>query len=411
MKKLIIFIIPLIFLLNIISCEDYVQDVDPFIDKIEDERLNSEDQFLFLIRGVEQRFATTVDDITILAGGLSDELYFTTNVQGATYPTYREIDLGVNIQYDNNSVDNAFTPLGELRKMADELVLRANNVTFTDQSLQNEAYYTGYLYGGIARFFYAAYFGLNPDEGGGVIDNGPFIPSDDMYALAVEKLTLALNYAASVYDSSVVNTMLARCYLYNEEYANALTAAESGLQQGDDPLEALYHPSSENGWFYAAGHGRTQYTMDPRYHAYIDAEPLEANRIVLFPAQGRDGNTYYFPDKSPERDDPLVFATWQENNLILAELALRGFGSGDPLTLANEVRASYKNDVGEVIPDLAAIDMPTLIEERDKELFTTGARLVDQRRFDADYGLWHLDQTAWKYLPITSRERNENPNF
>ena len=51
--------------------------------------------------------------------------------------------------------------------------------------------------------------------------------------------------------------------------------------------------------------------------------------------------------------------------------------------------------------------MAALMLERDKELFTMGLRLPDQRRFDA----WHLGADTWQYFPITQSERNGNDNF
>ena len=45
--------------------------------------------------------------------------------------------------------------------------------------------------------------------------------------------------------------------------------------------------------------------------------------------------------------------------------------------------------------------------EREVELFATGARLVDQRRFDLGFDI----PGPWRYLPITENERNQNPNL
>ena len=67
----------------------------------------------------------------------------------------------------------------------------------------------------------------------------------------------------------------------------------------------------------------------------------------------------------------------------------------------NGVRASHG------LSALAAADMDALMLEREKELFTMGLRLPDQRRF----GTWHLAGGTWQFLPITQSERNINPNF
>lgn len=397
---LIVFIFSASVLFN--GCEDFVTDIDPLIDAVEDERLDDQNQLNFVIKGVKTQYSEVADALSVLSGDLSDELIYDSNLKGASFPSFQEIDIG-EIQFDNTSVQNLFDDLGEMRLFADDLVRRTNSITIDDQDLENSALFTGNFIGGMARFFYATYFGLNPDQGGGVIDNGPFIPSADMYDLAIEKLKAALAYATD-YDTRLTNTLIARAYLYKGDNANAATYADVGLMNGDDPFQSLHSVDADNYWWGYAGAGRCQIGVAFRFHDYIVADPLEANRIKIVETAALDTTTipvYYRQDMYPEQSSPINAATWQENNLMLAELALRGAGSGNALDLVNEVRSSHE------LADLAAVDLDVVYVERDKELFTTGAHLADQRRFDK----WHLPAGAWQYLPITQDERNNNPNI
>ncbi len=410
MKKIIkfswiIFTISLLF----ISCEDYATDIDPLIDAVEDERLNDASQINFILKGVKTQYSETQDGLSCLVGALSDELIYSANLQGASFPTFQELDVG-DIELDNNSVDGMYDNLGELRLFADDLVRRVNEINPSDAALKNEALYVGNLFGGIARYFYAAYFGLNEEEGGGVIDNGPFIPSANMYALAIEKFQAAITFAADdPHDLKVAHSLLGRTYLYSGDYANAATHVEQGLVEGDDPFQSLHTVVADNYWWGFAGAGRCQLGVDFRFKDYIDADPNEANRIVIVETAAIDTNvvapygTYYRQDMYPAQGSPINALTWQENYLMAAELDLRGQATalGTALDLVNAVRTSHG------IADLAAVDLNVIYEERDKELFTTGARLIDQRRFDA----WHLDPGTWQYLPITRSERANNPNI
>lgn len=401
MKK-IKYLIPVVLLAFFMSaCEDYVTNIDPLIDAVEDERLNDPSQVDFLIKGVYSQFAFTVDNLMLISDGLSDAFFFDFDVPNATFPTFQDIDEG-DIQYDNNSVDGPFSNLGELRFFADNLVSRVtNNITGLSDAKKTEALYTGYLFGGLSRYFYATYFGLNPNEGGGVIDNGPFIPSSQMYDLAAEKFKEALNYAPDDAAKRMVNSLLARLYLYKEDYATAATYAANGMVSGDPDFSSLYSLQSNNYYWVQAGVGRVQYVVDNRFNDYVTADPLEAARIPLATITGTSGTTYYYQVKYNAQDSPLPHMTWQENNLMRAELALRGVGSGDALALVNEVRQSHG------LADLASVDLDVIYVERDKELFCTGSRLPDQRRF----GKWHLAADAWHYFPITANERNNNPNI
>ncbi|MFQ5865866.1 MAG: hypothetical protein ACE5IW_11620 [bacterium] len=383
------------------ACSDFVDEVDPLIDQVQDDLLNDEAQIPFLSLGVKVRFATTHDDVVVLADGLSDAFFFDSNVPQATFPTFKEVDDG-DILLNNTSVDGMFHDLGELRFFADDLLRRVDEIgTFTDAEVEREARFVGNLFGGIARRMYASYFGLNPTEGGGVIDNGPFIPSADMYNLALEKFQAAVTYAGSPYETRVVNSLIARVHLYAGNASAALTAAQNGMVDGDEPFQALYSAENTNYVWQQAGLGRSQYVLDPRFNDYVIADPNEAARISFVELLGADGVTiYYLQTKYGDLAAPIDYISWQENELMLAELELAS-NNASALARVNAVRASHG------IGPLATLDQTALIEERDKELLLTAARLVDQRRF----GIWHLPAGLWQYLPITERERNNNPNF
>jgi len=401
------------------GCDTYVEDIDPPIDTIPDERLNDPAQIPFLVQGVHARFADTYGGLALLSGGLSDEFFFDQNVPGATFPTYKQIDEG-DILLDNNSVDGVLSDLGELRFLADNLVERIdNNMPDAPADLATLGRFIGYFYGGVARYFWATYFGLNPEQGGGVIDAGPFIPSDEMYDLALEKLNAALQnlpqelrIGIKTFSQDelrrVVNSVIARVYLFKGDYAAAAQAALNGMQPDDPPFLALFSVEAPNDFYFGAGPGRAQFVVDWRFVQYLEADPKEAERIPLADTLGNDKETiYYRQDKYPAQDSPIPFMTWQENHLMLAELgALHGqnIGGADPLALINEVRTSHGLDP---YPDGTTVTEDLILEERDKELFAQGIRLPDQRRFDR----WHLPAGTWKYLPITQNERNANPNL
>ena len=416
-------ILILLSLMAFISCENYVTNVDPLIDAVEDEKLDTEGQVSFIIKGVKAQFALTIDFMFVASDGLSDAFIFDQRVPNATYPQFAEIDQGdLGYPYDNNTVDNTYDPLGELRLYSDDLIRRVNSITLTDTSLKNEALFNGNLYGGIARYFYATYFGLNPTEGGGIIDNGPFIPSNEMYDLAITKFTEALKYTEFDYAGKpvitskdhaekIVHSLIARAYLYKGDFANAATHAAMGMQNGDEPFQSLHFvggDQEDNYWWQQAGDLRSQFVVDFRFLDYVEADADEYNRIIITPVITTGGDTVKNDDGRAfhyqilyDQTSPIDFFSWQENNLILAELAIRGHGGGDALSLTNDVRSSHG------ITDLVSIDMNALIIERDKELWTRGARLVDQRR----YNMWHLADGTWQYLCITANERNNNPNI
>ncbi len=400
MKRKILLYQLLIFLFFTISCKNYVTNIDPLVTAVDDSELNSEAQIPFVVKGVETRFAFAIAQTDVCAAGLSDAFFFDGNVPSATFPSFAEIDAG-KIPLTNNSVDGAYNPVGQFRFYADDLIRRVNSIRISDDAVKNNALFTGYFYGGFARYLYAAYFGLNPTQGGSPIDNSPFINSNDMYDLAIDRFKESLKYLSDNLMIRTVNSVIARAYLYKGDYSNAVNYAANGMINGDSPFQALHNSSQDNFWWEQAGAFRPQFVADLRFKGYIDVDPDEANRIKIDSVIGFNDEMYYFQIVYPEDVSPQKIITWQEVNLMRAELILRGVASGDALVLVNEVRTSHG------ITPLSSIDLDVIYSERDKELFTSGNRLVDERRFNK----WHLPTGTWEYLPVTERERNGNPNI
>lgn len=398
-NKLLIVLLPLVFFF-VSACEDYISNVDPVIDLAQDDLLNTEAQMEFLSKGVQQRFATTAGQLSCLMDLQSDAMIYTGKIPTASFPSFEEIDKGA-ILPDNATVQGVFQAVGQLRKYADDLVVRIGKVSFTNDSKRISSLYTGYLYGGIARFYMAIAFGLNQNEPGGVIDAGPFIPQSALLDQAIAKMKEALAIQTDAYLKKVANSMIAKAYLAKKDYANAATYAASGLVSGDKAFEAL-HNDVFNIYFWGfAGAGRVQIAVNERFNNYIKADPKEAGRLKIGTVKGSDNLTYYWQLKYPDKFNNFPIMTWQENNLMIAECSLRGSGSGNALALVNAVRTSRSLDA------LTTIDVNGIMVERDKELFVQGTRLMDQHRT----GTWHLTGNEWRYMPIPRNERNANPNL
>lgn len=390
--------------LSATGCDSFVQNIEDPIDTVDEARLNREDQLPYLITGVLQRFATTYGQLTTLTGGLSDELIFDRRVPNATFPTFNEIDRG-DIQLDNNSVDGALTDLGQLRFLADNLadrlkVINAEQPEVNDPAVRANAGFTAYLMGGVARYFYGAYFGLEPARGGGTINNGPFIPSDQLYTLAIGKLDTALTYAATgSYEARLANTMRAKVFVAAGRYAQAGAAAAAGLRSGDAPFLSRYSTESTNFFYSNAGRGRTQFAVAP---AYVQRSQAGETRIPIESVNRQGTPTGFFRQtKFGAQESPIRLASWQENELIRAEAELRAGNAVGATARVNAVRAAAS------LAPIATLTLATIEQERQAELFGEGIRLIDQRRF----GTFHLGAGAWQFLPLTQGERNANPNI
>lgn len=396
------------------ACSDFVEDVQPIIDQVSDDDVNTESQASFLRLGIEVRFATAHDQVVLLSEGLSDALFFDFRIPGAINLGLADIEDGT-ILLTNNEVEALFEDIGELRFLSDDLIDRVNNrITFTDDEERRKTLFVANLYAGIARFFFATYIGLTETQGGGVIDVGPFIASDEMYAQALTSLQAALNTLPSTYTyggmtgdnaywARVVNSIIARIHLYQGDTAQALTFAQNGMQQGDSPFQSLHSSQSQNILFTLAGTGAPQFAVAERFNNYVLADPAEKARIPFTDVTGQ-GELFHIQTKYTRQDDPIDFMSWQENELILAEIELAS-NAASALARVNAVRASH--GIGDLVPASGTLSVDELRQEIDKELFLTGRRLPDQRRWD----VFHLPQGRWQYLPVPQSERAINPNI
>jgi hypothetical protein len=186
------------------------------------------------------------------------------------------------------------------------------------------------------------------------------------------------------------------------------------LREGEAPMSLLYPPTTQNVWSDNAGINH-QIIPAERFHDYVNVEPAEAGRILLSvgnsPAARRT-TPYYVQAKYDADISPIDLITWEENSLMIAEMLVLDNDATAALVEVNRVRAAVRRVPG--MPALAlrgTTNIDSVRLERQKQLFATGLRILDQRRFND----WHfppsLANTAWHYLPISQRERNSNPNL
>lgn len=399
-----------VVLVTLSACEDFVQDVDDPINVIEGESIASEDQMPFFMDGVVGRYHVSHDILTVIAGGLSDALEFDSeNVRDATFPTFRDIDFG-EILPDNNSIAGPYNQIGQARFLAEELLSISADVEFQDADLETQVLYTGNLYSGLAHYTYASYWALEPTRGGSTLDNGPFVDSSELYQIARDKFQAAITNAPSDYDARVANSLLARTYIYEGNYAAALPFLEAGMQPGDAPFQSQHSLESQNAFNAQAGASRNQYTVSSRYNDYIVEDPNEAGRVLIevlpeaeVTAAGVEAGVVIYRQTKYDASANINVMSWQENHLMLAEVDVETGSGVSAVDLVNEVRESHGIDpISE-----SSVDRDLLLTERDKELFLTGNRMIDQRRFNR----FHLPEGTWRYFPLTQEERNENPNI
>lgn len=434
MKKLSLLILGTLFAFSFTACENWVQDVEPQISVAEDEALDAAEEIPFLITGIESRFAFVYTRLALSADLAADQLIFDTEMPLATFPTYRDANanwgnVGNQTAYSDNTTRGFYTQLGGFRFGADDILERITRIDDLSDNIRDEAIFTGNFYGAVARYFTGFYMAEKPcgvdaavgsggpdclETLGAPIDGGPSINPREMAVNQILPKLAEAETVASPAQQRVINTFRARMLLFLGEYTDAYDFALEGMEDGDAPFQSLHSVQSSNEFYFAAGVGRIQAIPDYRFAEYVDEDPDEANRVEVVPAEVNPDR--FRQDLYPEQDSPMDFLTWQENELMLAELeALHEQGvPTNALGRVNAVRASHSID-----PILGVVDQDLIVEERDKELFLQSVRMFDQLRFN----LWHSEVQGtpgtgltgteigpWRGIPIPNDERNQNPD-
>ena len=445
MKKIYI---SLYLLLIFTGCESFVENTSSSISYVTDEEINDPANIPFLINGVLNDYSSAHTYVSLWADLLSDALVNDGKVQGSTDVRGEYLDNG---SYDPTVGTYAppYQAIAKVWRSANSLKSRLDLMD-GDESSEKLGYYTAYLYQALPCYLLGTYYGNGPnypDDGGATLNESAFLPSGDLYSMAIAYFDSAIVYADE-HQEKIIHSLLGRQYLYEGNYSAAAQHASLGLQQSDESFNAL--PGEEDPWpnwyWYEAGSNRTRYTLASRFKhllgedfedtngngvwdstetftdcAIIGADvgqgngmydgPIEPEEIVRIPlsvAAMTPGQSYsrYFQMKYPFANSPVSIIDWKETHLILAELALRGESVNvTAIDAINSVRLSHG------LQSLASVDYEVLLHERDKELFCQGQRLIDQNRF-SDILNWHLpDGDTWHYLPVPFEEVLNNPNY
>ena len=414
-------ILSCVLLFGTTACNMFVQSIQPPDNVVQDRALDTERYLPQLMNGVRYDFGVAYNRISLAGSLIADEIEsrdFSTGYDAEVGNYLFDFDEGKRSDFEFYGAGAYFMLLTQSRFTADTLITRVKTripfgTSAASQTLRNSALFVGFFYGAASRYLFATYFALEPTRGGSVIEPyGRFLPSSEIYAQALPLLDSARRYATPS-EQRMSFTLSARIALFADQYGDTERFAQSGLQQGSAPLTFPYYRIdgvsnfSTNNFNIWAHRYFQQYRVwqalvwvAKRFQDYVAQDTAERVRIPLTTVQYLT-NTILVQRKYTAEDSPMNFLTWQENELMLAECKIRRGAAAEALAHINRVRTSYN------LRPLTEATLETIYTERDKELFCTGLRLPDQRRFNR----WHLGTGTWQYLPIPQSERDLNPNL
>ena len=276
--------------LFVVSCDSYVDEIDPLVNEIEDQQLDSEEQIELLINGLLGTAGSTGDNgvgigrILWRASGYSDEMIHGVIYGGAPDHTSFVQDFVPDLGF----YEGDWTNYHDMRFLGDDLVRRVERIgTFENTELRDRALWWGNFISGLMREYLADHWGARPTSGdtpGAPITTaeqladgefGAFFTSAELHEQARQSFMAAMGLDPGDVPNSdkVLWSLIARSYLFDGNDAMAKSAAEQGLQPGDETLGILHELRFPNNFWLQSGRTNDTneflFSIHPRFIQYV----------------------------------------------------------------------------------------------------------------------------------------------
>lgn len=326
----------------------------------------------------------------------------------------------------NPDIDQSYNLLSVARWTSDNAVTQLHEVLADPETSSLVA--ESYFYSGFSLLLLGDHFRAF------TIDGGEPREDTEAYSMAIERFSQAFDIAQAAGNTRLAVAALgarARAHQWvgvttgsAEEYAAALEDAQRALSM--DPgfrfTLTFEQPARPNLWWFRMqserdlGVGRPfRHRTDP-VSGQLDPR-VSVSDFVGPSSNGRD--SVYLQQKYPRAGSTVELVTWEEMQLIVAEVQWRNGRLGAAADAINAVRAEA--GLPEFEGESSAEVRDQLIYERSAVFFLEGRRWPDARRFSDEFeDVQILPDPRWssevqsepvlRKWPIPSTESESNPN-
>ncbi|MBI4419805.1 MAG: RagB/SusD family nutrient uptake outer membrane protein [Gemmatimonadetes bacterium] len=308
----------------------------------------------------------------------------------------------------NSGAWSVYGPLQTARVQAERTIKRLENWTDAQVAGRIGLLSTAYAYAGYAYTLLGEGFCEMS------IDVGPLLSPAAVLALAEDRFSTAITHARAANNTAILNTALVGRARVRLDLGKGPEAVADAIQvpQGFR-RDATYSAANERRW-------NKVYTRNQR-DLYISVTAAFRNltfggvadpRVPVVNAnrRGHDGLTpLWYQMKYRADRDPIPLASWEEAQLIIAEVQ----GGQEAVDAINRIHTA----VG--LPPFSSTDPAQIAaqvrEERRRQFFADGHRLNDMLRFNLPFPtgqtLAGFQYGTTTCIPLPDAERNNNPNL
>jgi starch-binding outer membrane protein, SusD/RagB family len=390
------------------------------------EGLSDPSKAVLLVNGAVGDFECALGSYIVMGGLIGEEFVDVTQTADRWPYDRRDVQPG-DSRYGTSSCEalGVYVPLSTARFTADQALHLLEG--WTDDQMPQGVNRTALIAKSAA---YAGYAYLLLGEGfcEAAIDQSAPLPPQELFALAEQRFTQAIDAAASVggapADSIRFMALVGRARARLDQSSAtpaklALAAADAALVPAGFVKTASASNTSgrRQNRVYAQNNQTDGVTVGPRYRGLtVNGVPDPRVPVADAGRNSNDGNRMWLQGKYAGLSAPLPIATYDEAQLILAEAALRGGSPTNAVNIINALRA--RAGIGGYAGDMSAAAVTDLlIEERRRELFLEGQHLYDTIRFNltlqpatgSPFAKGGVYGTT-KCLPLPNVERLNNPN-
>ncbi len=308
-----------------------------------------------------------------------------------------------------NATPGVYPPLSSARWFADETVRRLEG--WTDQQVANRRSLiaTAALYAGYSLTL------LGEGMCSIALDGGPELQSPAVFALAEERFTKAIAEAQASGNTEILNTARvgrARVRLNLGKNAEAVADAQGVPANFVKNAGRATGNAVTNNQIFMSGNQLGQSGVGPNYWDVRWLGQPDPRVTVIDRGMTTLGVRRVDQQKYPTDASPIPLATWEEAQLIIAEVQ----GGQVAVDIINAIHTKYG------LQPFAGGDAATIrsqvIEERRRQLWLTGSRAHDIRRLnlplDPPAGSpyrWGGVHGSARCFPLPDNERDANPNI
>lgn len=352
-------------------------------DKIDTQSLRTPANATLLVNSTQGDFECAWGAFVVDGAFLSGELMDATLTAARYTLPKRNVDPSESF-YSQGECDalGVYTPISRARYTADTALTLLKGwtdeqVPGRDTLMARAAIYAGYDYIMLGELFCTA-----------AVDVGPELSSNQLFTLAEDRFTQAIAAATTAGDDSlkaIAYAGRARAKLDAGDGAGADADAKQVLQLSPNfVFEAKADPATSirTNRVYAQQNG-LEVSVDTafRFDSLLTTSGTEVPdpRVTVINTGKPGGDrttTVWISNKYPSASTPFVVSSWQEMDLIIAEVE----GDGTAGTIITALRQA-------VVPNAAPYNgngsvKDTVIAERERQLFLQGSHQYDVRRLN-----------------------------